>query len=140
MAQEHALFANCLTCGQILCTLDRGETCPFCGDDPLKAPDMDALMKKITTAVDGGQRSPLGLEGAQKRAARLVAVDSQGASAAVLEEAPDQATADFFQYPSYASWETIQEAKDRYARAREAAESEKASHRQLQLSSLLGLM
>lgn len=141
MAQEHALFANCLTCGRVLCVLDKGEACSFCGEDPLRAPDMDRLMERIATATASNQRLHLGLEEAQKKMAQLVAADSQesGAGAKVLDEAQDQTAATFFQHPSYTTWESIQEAKDRHARARAIAEDERASHRHPQLATLLGL-
>lgn len=138
MAQEHALFANCLTCGRILCALDKGDVCTFCGDDLMKTPDIDKLVIKISAATDGKEKCLFGLEEAQRKVDRLVTADSQEAGTGVLEEAPDQTTA-AFRHPSYTAWETIQEAKDRYVRSREAAEDEKMSRRKTQLSSLLGL-
>lgn len=105
----------------------------------MDAPDMDRLVVKINAVTSGKEKSSCGLEEAQRKVDRLVAADSQEASSnnAVLEEAPDQ-TAAAFRHPSYTPWETIQEAKDKYIRSREAAEDEKMSRRETQLSFLLG--
>ncbi|PJF18587.1 hypothetical protein PSACC_01598 [Paramicrosporidium saccamoebae] len=130
--QVHKYTSNCLTCGRIQCSQEKGDACPFCGYLLDETPDMGELMQRL---ADRSATSVYGtsLNDAQALTRRLVETDAEG-RVDVIDEATDD-----FGLPSFVGWESVEKVHERIQVMQDMKDREKKSKQTLHLSTMLGI-